>query len=89
MIKEERACAQNFLLDERPSPEALDLYKPHLDPGESDAPVTFRPLNDRNRVTQIDTRLNLIRIEQADWPCALRGDAFEEVADQIKEGSGW
>ncbi|WP_133512006.1 hypothetical protein [Candidatus Thiosymbion oneisti] len=106
---EERACARNFLLDERPPPEALELYKPHfafgpvsdmddwygrhhgfateqlfLDPSESDAPVTFRPLSDRNRVTQIDERLNLIRVEQADWPCILRGDSFEEVADQIK-----
>jgi len=106
---EERACARNFLLDERPPQEALDLYKPHftsgavsdmddwygrhhgfaleqlfLDPGESDAPVTFRPLNDRNRVTQIDERLNLIRVEQGEWPCSLRGDSFVEIADRIK-----
>jgi len=70
---EERACARNFLLDERPPQEALGLYQPHfasgpvsdfddwrgrhhgfaleqlfLDPGEPDALVTFRPLNDRN-----------------------------------------
>ena|GEM_PF-2181213 len=106
---EERACARNFLLDERPPQEALDLYKPHftsgavldmddwysrhhgfaleqifLDPGESDAPVTFRPLNDRNRVTQIDERLDLIQVEQGEWPCSLRGDSFVEIADRIK-----
>ncbi len=109
---EEQACARNFLLDERPSEEALKLYKPHFasgpvsdfddwyarhqgfakkhlfispdDPDEPDAPVTFRPLNDRNRVTQIDARLNLIRVERAGWPCSLRGHAFEEVTARIE-----
>ncbi|MCB2263565.1 MAG: hypothetical protein LGR52_11640 [Candidatus Thiosymbion ectosymbiont of Robbea hypermnestra] len=106
---EERACTQNFLLDERPTEEALKLYERHfasgkvsdfddwrirhrgfakeqlfIDPGESLLPLTFRSLNDRNRVTRIDTRLNLIRVEGADQPCSTDGYAFEDIRAAIE-----
>ena len=105
---EERACARNFLLDERPPADAADLYSSYfgavpvrdldawygrhgdyardhlyLDSEEALRPWTFRPENARNRISQIDRRLNLIRVEQAEWPCSLRGHAFEEVARQV------
>lgn len=106
---EERACAQNFLLDERPPARASDLYAPHcagapisdlddwfgrhrgyaiehlnIDPDEPNVPYTFRSINDPNRLTRIDPRLYLIRVEQAGWPCSLRGHGFEEVKARIE-----
>ncbi|WP_157639939.1 hypothetical protein [Lamprocystis purpurea] len=106
---EEQACAQNFLLDERPPVAALALYQPRfltgsisglddwygrhrgyatehlfIDQDEPLIPYTFRDINIRNRLTQIDVRLNLIRIEHAAWPCSLRGHSFEEIKTQIE-----
>ncbi len=105
---EEQACAQNFLLDERPPVAAVDLYRPnfttglvsdlddwyerhgdfakehlYIDPDESHEPYTFRPVNSRNRMTEIDKRLNLIRVEKAADSCMLRGHSFEEVSAQV------
>jgi len=101
---EEHACAQNFLLDERPPQAASELYHPYLAAGpvsdlddwygrhrgyatehlfidrdEPLIPYTFRDINVRNRLTQIDLRLNLIRVEHAGWPCSLRGHSFKEI----------
>ncbi len=110
---EARACAENFLLDERPPAAAHTLYQPHfaaapvldlddwygrhrayaiehlfIGQDEPGVPYTFRQLNAHNRVTQIDPRLNLIRVEHAGWPCSLRGHAFEDVRAQIEAFQG-
>jgi hypothetical protein len=60
----------------------------HIDPDEPQLPYTFRPVNTPNRLTRIDPRLYLIRVEQAGWPCSLRGHAFEEVKAQIEAAQG-
>jgi len=51
-----------------------------LDPSEKTLPWTFRPENDPNRLRSIDPRINLIRVEEAAWPCSLSGiSATEET----------
>ncbi|WP_295393682.1 hypothetical protein [uncultured Thiodictyon sp.] len=55
-----------------------------IDQDEPENPYTFRDINARNRLTQTDPQLNLIRIEHAAWPCSLRGHSFEEVRAQIE-----
>jgi hypothetical protein len=106
---EERACAQNFLLDERPPTAAGAVYGRHfegapvtgvddwcdrhrsyatehlyIDPDEPLVAYTFLPDNGHNRVTQVDPRLNLIRVEEAGWPCSLRGHSFEELRQRVQ-----
>lgn len=54
-----------------------------LDSGDTQVPWTFRAENAANRLPLIERRLNLIRVEDARWPCSLSGLSFESVSDSI------
>lgn len=54
-----------------------------IDQVEPAMPCTFRKENDGNRLPSVDRRINLVRVEDARWPCSLSGNSFEMVSSQI------
>ena len=106
---EERAQAENFMWDERPPVDGIDLYHGfleggpvsdldewtdrhtdyttvhiHIDLEEPELPWTFRPENAVNRLDKVDPRIYLIRIEAANWPCALSGVPVEDLRSRVE-----
>jgi len=59
-----------------------------IDPADPGVPWTFRRENDPNRLPLVDRRINLIRVEDARWPCHLSGHTFETVSTHIAALSG-
>lgn len=59
-----------------------------IDPADPILPWTFRPENVPNRLPLVDRRINLIRVENARWPCNLTGVTFEVVSAHIAALSG-
>ena len=64
---------RNFVVDEI-----------NLDASEPEKPWTFRNDNAINRLRQIDPRINLIRVEDANWICSLAGISPENLRTQIE-----
>lgn len=54
-----------------------------IDPAESRSPWSFRPENGVNHLPLVDKRINLIRVENANWPCGLRHEPFDKVVAQL------
>lgn len=59
-----------------------------IDQTDTQVPWTFRPENLSNRLPEIDQRINLVRIEDARWPCSLAGHSFEIVRAHIAARGG-
>ncbi len=59
----------------------------HLEiaPDAPEAPWAFRAANDANRLRLIDSRLYLIRVEEASWPCSLIGISTTELGQHIQK----
>lgn len=57
----------------------------NLDVKDSTQPWTFRPDNAINRLRQIDPRINLLRIEDAAWPCSLVGITPEDLRNHLEK----
>ncbi len=55
----------------------------NLDAEEAKQPWTFRADNAINRLRQIDPRINLVRVEDADWLCESTGITPETLREQI------
>lgn len=55
---------------------AIDPLNPYI-------PWTFRPENAANLLPLVDRRINLIRVEDARWPCGLNSTTFEVVSAHI------
>ena len=51
-------------------------------------PWTFRPENAANQLPLVDRRINLVRVEDARWPCSLSSTTFEVVSAHIEALSG-
>ncbi|QFY41206.1 hypothetical protein F6R98_00090 [Candidatus Methylospira mobilis] len=63
-----------------------DFAVEEIEIGFADAlePWTFRAGNAANRLPLVDRRINLIRVEDAGWPCRLNSTSFEEVSHHIE-----
>lgn len=55
---------------------AIDPLNPYI-------PWTFRPENAANLLPLVDRRINLVRVEDARWPCSLNNTTFEVVSAHI------
>lgn len=53
--------------------------------GKPEIPLTFRAINDLNRLRLIEPSLYLIRVEEATWPCDLAGIAVEDLRSHIEQ----
>lgn len=60
------------------------LAELEIGPGDSLEPWTFRPANAANHLPLVDRRINLVRVEDASWPCSLNSTTFEVVSAHIE-----
>ncbi|MDP2826757.1 MAG: hypothetical protein Q8O52_29225 [Sulfuritalea sp.] len=54
-----------------------------IDVAESRSPWTFRADNSANHLPLVDKRINLIRVEDARWPCDLSHLTFDQVVAHL------